>query len=94
MTATVRLYDRLFNVESPDAAAGDDGDFTNFLNPASLEVIEGAKLERSLAEAKAGQHFQFMRVGYFIADEKDSQPGKPVFNRTVGLRDSFAKQSK
>ena len=93
-TATVRLYDRLFNVESPDAAAGDDGDFTSFLNPASLEVIEGAKLERSLAEAKAGQHYQFMRVGYFIADEKDSQPGKPVFNRTVGLRDSFAKQSK
>ncbi len=87
-TATVRLYDRLFTVDQPDAS---DGDFTEFLNAQSLEIITDAKLEPALGEAKAGEHFQFIRLGYFIADAKESQPGSPVFNRTVTLRDAFAK---
>jgi glutaminyl-tRNA synthetase len=83
--AEVRLYDRLFKVEEvPD-------DFKPHLNPSSLEVIS-AKLEPSLANAKAGDRFQFERLGYFTAD-KDSQPGKLVFNRTVTLRDSWAKEA-
>jgi len=86
----VRLYDRLFTVDQPDAAS-EDGDFTAFLNPQSLEEIPNAKVEASIAEAKPGEHFQFIRVGYFIADAKDSVVGKPVFNRVVSLRDSFAK---
>jgi glutaminyl-tRNA synthetase len=92
LDAPVRLYDRLFSVDNPDAAAGDEGDFTSFISEQSLEVISNAKLEPSLAEAKAGQHFQFIRVGYFIADAKDSAPGKPVFNRVVSLRDGFVKK--
>lgn len=91
VTAPVRLYDRLFTVDDPDAAAGESGDFVDFINPKSLEVIEDARLEATLGEAKAGEHFQFIRVGYFVADSKDSQPGAPVFNRTVSLRDGFAK---
>jgi glutaminyl-tRNA synthetase len=94
VTAPVRLYDRLFTVDNPDAAAGPEGDFTDFINPQSLQVIDDAKLEPSLSEAKAGERFQFLRVGYFIADVKDSQPGKPVFNRIVTLRDGFAKPGK
>ena len=57
-------------------------------------MIEDAKLEPSLAEAKAGQHYQFVRSGYFFVDPVDSKDGQPVFNRTVGLRDAFAKQAK
>ena len=94
VSATVRLYDRLFSVDHPDAAAGEEGDFTKFINPQSLEVIEDAKLEASLAEAKAGERCQFLRVGYFFADPIDSVPGKPVFNRVVTLRDSYSKQGK
>ena len=94
VTAPLRLYDRLFTVDNPDAAAGEDGDFTSFINPRSLEVLTNAKLEPSLLEAKAGERYQFLRVGYFIADAKDSQPGKPVFNRIVTLRDGFAKAGK
>lgn len=88
--AEVRLYDRLFTVEQPDEAAGEGGDFKQFLNPASLEVVR-AKVEPSLLEAQAGEHFQFERVGYFFVDPKESQPGAPVFNRTVALKDSFSK---
>ncbi len=85
LDAEVRLYDRLFNVEEvPD-------DFKPHLNPNSLEVIT-AKLEPSLAAAKPGDRFQFERLGYFTAD-KDSQPGKPTFNRTVTLRDSWTKEA-
>jgi glutaminyl-tRNA synthetase len=83
----VRLYDRLFSVENP---SDDDGkDWRTFLNPASLEV-KTAKLEPSLASATAGARFQFERIGYFAVDP-DSAPGKPVFNRTVTLKDSWAK---
>jgi len=85
--ADVRLYDRLFSVEDPSAT----DDFLDHLNPASLEVIGGAKAEPSLAGAAAGERFQFERVGYFCADAHDHTPDKPVFNRTVGLRDSWAK---
>lgn len=91
VTAPVRIYDRLFTVDNPDSAAGDDGDFTQFLNPASLETLSGGKLEASLAEATAGQHYQFVRIGYFTVDSKDSLPGKPVFNRTVTMKEGFVK---
>lgn len=84
----VRLYDKLFTVEQPD---GEEGDFTQFLNPQSLEVVT-AKIEPSVAEAKPGAHYQFERVGYFYSDPKDTQPGKPVFNRTVALKDGFVKK--
>jgi glutaminyl-tRNA synthetase len=87
----VRLYEKLFTVEQPDEQAGDEGDFTQFLNQESLEVIT-AKIEPSVASAKPGSHYQFERVGYFFTDPKDSQPGKPVFNRTVQLKDGFLKK--
>jgi glutaminyl-tRNA synthetase len=84
--AEVRLYDRLFNVEEvPD-------DFKPHMNPHSLEVVT-AQLEPSLRDAKPGERFQFERLGYFCTDARDSQPGKPVFNRTVTLRDSWAKEA-
>ena len=90
--AEVRLYDRLFSVERPDAdAAGRD--FKDFLNPASLDVRRGCLLESSLADVAPGAWVQFERVGYFVADRVDSRPGAPVFNRVVGLRDSWAKIS-
>ncbi len=88
--AEVRLYERLFTVAEPEEAAGEDGDFTKFLNPSSLEVIS-AKLEPSVKEAEPGHYYQFERVGYFFTDPKDSKPGSPVFNRTVTLKDGFAK---
>jgi len=90
--ATVRLYDRLFTVETPDADAGEDGDFTQFLNPGSLEIIANAKLEPSLKDAAPGSHWQFERVAYFHADPVDSKPGAPVFNRTVTLKDGWTKK--
>ncbi len=86
----VRLYDRLFTVEKPDGA---EQDFKTFLNPHSLEVTK-AYVEPSLADAKAGEKFQFERVGYFVADEVDSKPDAPVFNRTVTLKDGWAKPAK
>ncbi len=81
--AEVRLYDRLFTVEDPDGAK--DKGFKEFLNPHSLEVIENAKTEPSLKSAKALEHFQFQRLGYFNVDP-DSKDGKLIFNRTVPLR--------
>ncbi|WP_426732113.1 glutamine--tRNA ligase/YqeY domain fusion protein [Myxococcus faecalis] len=89
-TAEVRLYDRLFSVESPDS--DDATDFTTFLNPNSLEVLRSARVEPMLADAAPESRFQFERLGYFFADPKDSQPGKPVFNRTVSLKDSWVKE--
>jgi glutaminyl-tRNA synthetase len=86
----VRLYDRLFTEAQPEEAAGEEGDFRQFINPASLETLT-AKAEPSLQEAQPGSHYQFERVGYFCADTKDSHPGAPVFNRTVALKDSFSK---
>ncbi len=87
--AEVRLYDRLFTVEDPmDVPEG--GDWRSTLNPTSLEVLTDARLEPSLAESKPGDRFQFERLGYFCVDP-DAQSGAPVFNRTVSLKDSWAK---
>jgi glutaminyl-tRNA synthetase len=91
--AEVRLYDRLFNVEDPDGAAAKSGkDFTALLNPVSLEVLERCKVEPMLADAMPGARYQFERLGYFAVD-RDSTPGRPVFNRTVTLKDSWARIS-
>jgi len=87
----VRMYDNLFTKENPGET--DEGqDFTANLNPKSLEVLHG-KIEPSLATAAVGERFQFERMGYFCVDP-DSAPGKPVFNRTVGLKDAWAKIEK
>ena len=86
--AEVRLYDRLFTSENPAAEAGD---FKEYLNPDSLKVITGI-IEPGLTTAKASEKFQFERIGYFCAD-LDTTESKPVFNRTVGLRESSAKQA-
>ena len=88
--AEVRLYDRLFAVENPSADT--EHDFRELLNPDSLRVITDAKIEPFLAEtAQVGDTFQFQRIGYFTVDQ-DSTPGHLVFNRTIGLKDSWAKQ--
>jgi glutaminyl-tRNA synthetase len=87
--AEVRLYDRLFTIESPGQTP-DDRDWREFLNPASLQVLTGCKVEPSLAPAPAGARYQFERIGYFCAD-KDTSAGRPVFNRTVSLKDSWGK---
>ena len=84
--AEVRLYEHLFTSERPD----DDDDFMTTLNPASLEVVHGAKVEPGLVDAVQGERFQFERLGYFAVDP-DSKPNAPVFNRTVSLRDTWAK---
>jgi glutaminyl-tRNA synthetase len=89
--ADVRLYDRLFNIEDPDGVAARSGrEFTEFLNPSSLEVRQGCKVEPMLASAPAGARFQFERLGYFAVDP-DSIAGKRLFNRTVSLKDTWAK---
>lgn len=88
--AEVRLYDRLFNDEDP--AGHKDEDFLQFLNPDSLKIIKTCKVEPMLAHVKAGDKFQFQRIGYFCAD-KDTLDGKPVFNRTVSLKDTWAKNA-
>jgi glutaminyl-tRNA synthetase len=90
--AEVRLYDRLFSVENPEADS--EKDFIEFINPDSLEVIKSAKLEPGLSDVKPGERFQFERLGYFCADSKDSRSGNLVFNRTVTLRDTWAKIEK
>lgn len=89
LKAVVREYDRLFMDEAPDSY--EDKDFMEFLNPNSLKIIE-AFIEPSLASAKVGEQFQFQRLGYFNVDD-DSKSGELVFNKTVGLRDSWAKQA-
>ena len=90
-TAEIRDYDRLFTVENPSA---EEGDFRDLLNPDSLKVRENAKIEPWLAERiKAGDHYQFQRLGYYVVD-KDSTSGHPVFNKTIGLKDSWAKEMK
>ena len=88
--AEVRLYDRLFHVENP---ASEEGDFKSYINPDSLHIIPEAMIETSLLDAKPEDRFQFIRKGYFCLD-KDSQPGKPVFNRTVTLKDAWTKEVK
>jgi len=92
VNAEVRLYENLFNKENPgDTPEGQD--FTVNLNPNSLEIIPEAKIEPSLAQAKPGDRYQFERLGYFCVDP-DSTLGKPVFNRTVALKDTWAKVEK
>ena len=86
--AEVRLYDNLFTDPDPDAA---DKNFLECLNPDSLEVLTGCKVEPSLADAAAPASFQFMRLGYFCLDSRDSKPWHLVFNRSVSLKDSFKK---
>jgi len=88
--AEVRLYERLFRVEDP---ASKEGDFKSYINPDSLHIIPEAMIETSLLDAKPEDRFQFIRKGYFCLD-KDSQPGKPVFNRTVTLKDAWTKEMK
>jgi glutaminyl-tRNA synthetase len=90
VNAEIRLYERLLTVADVGA---EEGDFKSFLNQNSLETLENCKLERSLADAKPGSRFQFERQGYFSCDP-DSEPGKPVFNRIVPLKDSWAKIEK
>jgi len=87
LPAEVRLYDRLFTVENPGA----EDDFINYLNPTSLETLTNCLVERSLQSVKPGSQYQFERLGYFCVDTSNSQTGKPVFNRIVALRDSWAK---
>jgi len=91
LEAEVRVYDRLFNDPEPDSNKHEK-DWKEFLNPDSREILDNAKLEPSLAAAIAGDQFQFERLGYFNVDVKDSAAGKPVFNRTITLRDSWAKK--
>ncbi len=88
--AQVRLYDRLFVKPDPDAAV-EGRSFKDFLNPDSLEVLENCRLEPALAQAAPGAVYQFERLGYFCADAKECRPDKLVFNRTVTLKDSWAK---
>ena len=88
--AEVRLYDTLFSKQNPDEVE-EGQDFTANLNPNSLEVLQHCKVEPGLAQANAGHRYQFVRQGYFFVDPKDSTPEKPVFNRTVALRDTWAK---
>ena len=85
--AEIRLYDNLFTVEDPDA-----GDFLELLNPDSLQVLTGCKVEAGLKTAKPGESFQFMRQGYFCVDNKDSAEDHLVFNRSVSLKDGFKKK--
>jgi glutaminyl-tRNA synthetase len=88
--AEVRLYDRLFKVEDPAA----EEDFRQLINPESLQIIPEAYLEPSLAGFNDTDSYQFIRKGYFCLDKKLSSPGKPIFNRTVTLKDNWAKASK
>ncbi len=88
--AQVRIYDRLFNVENPSA---DERDFRELLNPESLQTLNECYVEDYAAERKAGEYLQFQRIGYFMAD-LDSTPENLVFNKTVGLKDTWAKQNR
>ena len=91
LEAEVRLYDRLFQTEDPSS---EEGDFKTYINPNSLEIIPNAKIEASLKDAQLGEHFQFIRKGYFTLDSKYSTPEKLVFNRTVTLKDTWSKEVK
>ena len=91
LEAEVRLYERLFQVEDPSS---EEGDYKTYLNPNSLAIIQHAKIEQSLSEAKPGEQFQFIRKGYFTLDSKYAKEGKLVFNRTVTLKDNWSKEVK
>ena len=88
--AEVRLYDNLFTVPDPEAG---EGDFLDYINPQSLTVLQSCKAEKCLSKAEAPHSYQFMRIGYFCVDNKDSAPGRLVFNRSVSLKDGFKKKS-
>ena len=88
--ATVQEYDRLFNIENPSA---DERDFRELLNPESLYIYENCYVENYAAQKSAGEYLQFQRIGYFMADI-DSTPEKPIFNKTVSLKDTWAKLNK
>ncbi len=89
--AQVRLYDRLFDHATPESASKEGKEFTDYLNPSSLEVLEDCYVETSLQEVAAGEIFQFEREGYFVRDPENTADGHAVFNRTVTLRDTWAK---
>ena len=91
--ATVRVYDRLFKTPEPDVVE-EGHDFLENLNPDSLQVLEGCRLEAGLAGLPPETRVQFERLGYFVADWRDHRPGAPVFNKTVSLKDSWAKIAK
>jgi len=93
INAEVRLYDRLFTVENP-AAAKDEADYRSLINPDALQVLRGCMLEPGLGAVKPGAIVQFERMGYFVSDTVDTRPGSPVFNRTVTLKDTWAKIEK
>ena len=86
--AEVRLYDMLYSAENPD-----EGELKEALNPSSLVIMEQAKCEPFLASVKYGDKFQFLRTGYFCVDIDRTKTGGPVFNRTVSLKDTWAKLS-
>jgi glutaminyl-tRNA synthetase len=86
----LRMYDRLFSVEDPTDT---EGDFKSFLNPDSLQVVQTAYAEPALKDATDSDRFQFLRLGYFVMD-KDATSDKLVFNKTVGLKDTWAKEAK
>ncbi|MEJ2164863.1 MAG: glutamine--tRNA ligase/YqeY domain fusion protein [Desulfobacterales bacterium] len=88
--AEVRLYEHLFLKENPNEVE-EGKDFTDYVNPRSLEILKNCRVEPGLKDIKPGERCQFERIGYFCADSKDSVPGAPVFNRTVTLRDTWAK---
>jgi glutaminyl-tRNA synthetase len=88
LDATLRLYDKLFTVPEPDAG---DADVMDVVNPESLTIVTGAKIEPSVGNDPPGTRYQFERTAYFISDPIDSKPGALVFNRTVTLRDTWAK---
>jgi len=92
ITGEVRIYDHLFTV--PEPAAVKDADFKDFINPNSLITLKDCKLEPGLIDAKPGSIYQFERQGYFCVDTRDSKEGFPVFNRSVALRDTWAKIKK
>ncbi len=92
LDAEIRLYDRLFTDEFPDG--NKEKDFKESINPESLKVLKNCKVEPGLAQVKSGANLQFERQGYFYVDPNDSSPGQPVFNRTVTLRDSWARRNK
>ena len=93
LSCEVRVYDRLFSQPDPDAVP-EGQDFISALNPQSLVVIADAKIEPSVANDPIGSRYQFERTGYFMSEVESSTPEKLVFNRIVGLRDSWAKEVK
>jgi glutaminyl-tRNA synthetase len=86
------MYDRLFNVANP--LADKNKDYREFLNPHSLDLVPNAKVEPAVATGAPGDYFQFERVGYFTIDQDSNDPQRPILNRTVSLRDSWAKINK